>query len=139
MDLRRPVLVAFAGLLVAALASGCASVGSAFLPAEDAVLKRAQARWDALVERDWKAAYAYMTPGYRAVVPLKRYSNQFSGPAQWDSAKAKSAKCEETRCVVNVEISYRLLLPGHTNRVDSTHVEEVWVREEGQWYKFEPL
>ena len=139
MDLRRPVLVALAGSLAAALVAGCASVGAVFLPAEDVVLKRAQARWDALVERDWNAAYAFMTPGYRAVVPLKRYGNQFTGPAQWESAKATSAKCEETRCVVSVEISFRLLLPGHMGRVDSTHVEEVWVREEGQWYKFEPL
>jgi hypothetical protein len=139
MGVRRSAVVALIASLVTALAAGCASIGDAFLPTEEVVLKRAQARWDALVERDWNTAYPYMTPGYRAVVPLKRYGNQFSGPAQWESAKAKSAKCEETRCVVNVEITYRLLLPGHMKRVDSTHVEEVWVREEGQWYKFEPL
>lgn len=125
--------------LVAVLSAGCASIGAGLRPAEEVVLERAQARWDALVRRDWKAAYPYLTPGYRALVPLERYGNQFTGPAQWEGAKAKSAKCEERRCTVNVEITFRLLLPGHMDRVSSTHLDETWVVEEGQWYKFETL
>lgn len=102
-------------------------------------MERAQARWNALIERDWNTAYPYTTPSYRAIVPLKRYGNQFAGPLQWESAKAHSAKCEETRCTVQVEIGFRMLLPGHTNRLSSTFVDEVWVLEEGQWYKFETV
>jgi hypothetical protein len=127
------------GALVAVLAAGCASIGAGLRPAEEVVLERAQARWSALVERDWKTAYAFLTPAYREVVPLKRYSDQFGGPLRWESAKPAGAKCEEKRCTVSVEIVFRMMLPGHMDRVDKTHIDEVWVLEAGQWYKFEAL
>jgi len=130
----------FAVLGVAAVfAAACASIGAGSRPAEEIVLERAQARWNALVERDWNTAYPYITPAYRAIVPLKRYGNQFTGPLQWESAKAHSATCEGARCTVRVEISFRTLLPGHTDRLSSTFVDEVWVLEEGTWYKYEAL
>jgi hypothetical protein len=137
-NLWRALRTAVLALFVAALAAGCSSIG--FGPsAEDVVRERAQARWNALVERDWKTAYPFLTPGYRAIVPLKRYGNQFSGPLQWEGAKVHEVKCEETRCTVNMEITFRMMVPGHTDRVSSTFVDEVWVLEEGQWYKFEAL
>lgn len=101
--------------------------------------QRAQARWNALLAGDWAAAYQYMTPAYRAIVPQQRYSNQFGGPASWQGATAKEAKCEETRCVVGIDVQFRLMLPGHSDRPMATHFEEIWVLEEGQWYKFDPL
>lgn len=102
-------------------------------------MERAQARWKALLAGDWAAAYLYMTPAYRAVVPQQRYGNQFGGPATWQAATPKDAKCEDRRCVVGVEIQFRIMLPGHSDRPMSTYVEEIWVLEEGQWYKFDPL
>jgi hypothetical protein len=120
-------------------AAGCASIGAGPRPAEQVVLERAQARWNALVERDFAAAYPYLTSGYRAVVPLQAYRRQSTGPAQWEGAKAQSAKCEAARCIVTVEITFRLGLPGHADRVQSAFVDETWVLEDGQWYKFEAL
>jgi len=137
-DPHRWVRTAAVGIFVA-VAAGCASIGAGSRPAEQVVLERAQARWNALVERDWNAAYPYLTPAYRAVVPLKRYGNQFTGPVQWESAKAQSAACEEKRCTVKVEITFRALLPGHMDRVSSTYLDETWVLEDGEWYKFEAL
>jgi uncharacterized protein YceK len=139
MSLRGSVLSAGLWLLTALLAAGCASTGVGTSPAEEVVLVRAQARLDALRERNWAAAYPFLTPAYRAIVPQQRYANQFQGPIQWEAAKAKGAKCEEKRCLVDVEISFRLLLPGHSDRVSSTNFEEVWVLEDGVWYKFEPV
>lgn len=106
---------------------------------EEVVTERAQARWNALVEHNWASAYGYMTPAYRAIVPLKRFGTQFSGPAQWEDAKVAGVKCEEKRCIVSVAVDIRILLPAHADRVTTTHLDEVWVLEEGQWYKFEPL
>jgi len=122
-----------------AVAAGCASIGAGSRPAEQVVLERAQARWNALVERNFEAAYPFLTPGYRAVVPVGTYRRQSTGPAQWEGAKAQSAKCEAARCVVTVEITFRIGLPGHADRVSSTYVDEIWVLEDGQWYKFEAL
>jgi hypothetical protein len=138
MNLWRALRSSVLAVLVAALAAGCASIGVGGT-AEDIVRERAQARWDALVERDWKTAYPFLTPAYRAIVPLKRYGNQFSGPLQWESAKVQDVKCEEARCTVRVEIAFRMMVPGHTDRLSSTFMDEVWVLEEGQWYKYEVL
>jgi hypothetical protein len=135
IDLRRSLCAGVVSLVVLA-AAGCASIGGSGA-AEDVALQRAQARWDALVERDWKGAYQYLVPAYRELVPLKRYADQFAGPVRWEGAKAHSAKCEEARCTVKVEISYRMMVPGHADRLSSTFVDEVWVLEGGQWYKFE--
>ena len=137
LNLHRRALFAAAGGLAAVLVAGCASMG--FGSAEDIVRERAQARWNALVERDWNTAYPYLTPGYRALVPLKRYGNQFSGPMQWESAQVDSVKCEEARCTVRVGVTARIILPGHDKRLTTTYFDETWVREEGQWYKFEQL
>jgi hypothetical protein len=138
MNLWRALRSAVLAVLVVALAAGCASIGLGRTP-EDVVRERAQARWNALVERDWKTAYPFLIPAYREIVPLKRYGNQFTGPMQWEGAKVHDAKCEETRCTVIVEVTFRLLLKGHTDRVSSTFMDEVWVLEDGQWYKFEAL
>lgn len=129
------VCLVFAAVIVA----GCATTGVGSPPAEEVVLERAQARLNAMLARDWAAAYPFMTPGYRAIVPQRRFGNQFQGPVQWEEAKAKDAKCEEKRCVVNVEVSFRLVLPGHMDRITSTNFEEIWVLEDGQWFKFEPM
>jgi len=135
---RRWLRAAAAGILMA-VAAGCASIGAGSRPAEQVVLERAQARWNALVDRDFGAAYAYLTSGYRAVVPLAAYRRQTTGPAQWESAKAQSAKCEAARCIVAVEITFRIGLPGHADRVQSSFVDETWVLEDGQWFKYEAL
>lgn len=79
-----------------------------------------------------------MTPAYKAIVSEQRYGNQFGGPVKWDGATAKNAKCEESRCIVGVDVRFRMLLPGHSNNPMSTYVEEVWLLEDGQWYRFEP-
>ena len=135
---RRWLRAAAAGIFMA-VAAGCASIGAGSRPAEQVVLERAQARWNALVDRDFGAAYAYLTSGYRAVVPLAAYRRQTTGPAQWESAKAQSAKCESARCIVAVEITFRIGLPGHADRVQSSFVDETWVLEDGQWFKYEAL
>jgi hypothetical protein len=140
MKALRPFQVVILGVVLSLVAAGCASTGGlGSKPPEEVVLTRAQDRWKALLKRDWATAYEYVTPAYRALVPLDRYGNQFSGPVQWEGATAKSAKCEEKRCEVVVEIVFRTLLPGHRDRVSSTHIQETWVLEDGQWFKFESL
>jgi hypothetical protein len=126
-----------AALPVPFIAVACVSLAGK--PAEEVVLQRAQARWDALVENDWAAAYQFMTPGYRAVVPQRRYGNQFRGPVVWESAKAKSATCAEARCTVVIQVNFRAMVPPHANQVSTTHFEETWVFEDGQWFKYEAI
>ncbi len=139
LNLRRRMVFAGLAAVLASVASGCATMGGGPEAAEKIVLERAQARWNSLLARDWNAAYPYLTAAYREVVPLSRYGNQFTGPVQWESAKATGASCEEKRCTVKVEVGFRTLLPGHMDRLTKTFVDEVWILEDGQWYKFETV
>jgi hypothetical protein len=139
MTSRYRLFTAALGLWGAIAAAGCASGGSFGGSPEKIVTERAQARWNALIDQNWAAAYPYMTPAYRAIVPLKRYGDQFTGPARWEGAKVTGAKCEEKRCQVGVAVSIRLLMPAHSNRVDTTNIQETWVLEDGQWFKYEPM
>jgi len=124
--------------VMALLVGGCASIGGGgSKPPEQLVVERAQARWDALLRRDWPKAHQYLVPAYRSIVPVESYGFRFSGPLQWESAQVRSAKCEEKRCLVDVEVTVRLLLPGHLQNQVPTNLEEVWVLEDGQWFKFE--
>jgi hypothetical protein len=130
--------VAFLAVAFALVFAGCATPEASRTPAEVTV-ERAKARWAALLRRDWATAYSYLSSGYRATVPVDRYGNQFTGPLQWEGAQVQGAECEPTRCVVTVEIVFRLMLTGHRDRKSSTFVEEIWLLEDGQWYKFEQL
>lgn len=136
---RRYLLAALSGLLAAHGLAGCAIPGATQRPAEEIVLERAQGRWNALLASNWAAAYRYATPAYRAVVSEQTYGNQFRGPVQWSSATAKSAKCEEKRCIVFVNVTFRLLAPGHLGQRGQTDIEETWVLEDGSWFKYEAL
>jgi hypothetical protein len=140
MIIRRWALIA---LLVASSASwlaGCAVGGTTDgRPAEQIVLERAQARWNALLAGNWAAAYKFSTPGYRAVVSEQTYGNQFRGPLQWHSAKASKAECEERRCLVYVRVEFTLFAPGQMGKRGQTDLEETWVFEDNNWYRFETL
>ena len=71
------VLATFGVLGLAACASAPQGGGSAALTSQEAkqaaVAQRAQARWDAMVRDDMEAAYAFFSPGSRAVTSLDKF------------------------------------------------------------------
>ena len=123
------------GLLALALA-GCASTGTKEVAAED-VETRSQQRWEALLAKDYAAAYEYLTPAQRAKLTAERYAAQTSVlPVKWTSADVLDAECEQDRCDVRVDLGFRVRshLPG-VGWIDSKHiVVEKWLRLEGAWY-----
>ena len=122
-------------LFAAALAAGCASV-SPDQP-EEVVRQRAQARWNALMEGDWAQAYRYMAPSYRALVEQKRYANQFGGGAAWMAAEPVKVACAEDRCTVEMKVTFRPVIGARTSAPATTHFDETWIREDGQWWMFQ--
>ena len=122
-------------LFAAALAVGCASVSSD--QPEEEVRQRAQARWNALMEGDWAQAYRYMAPSYRALVEQKRYANQFGGGAAWLAAEPVKVACAEDRCTVEMKVTFRPVIGARTSAPATTHFDETWIREDGQWWMFQ--
>ena len=125
-----------AALAAAALLAGCA----AFQPAtpEEAVSARADQRWKALMAADWAKAHTFLTPAFRATMPVERYRERFVGVPRWTNVTVRSAKCESEKCtvVVRIEAQYG----GRSGmRTLSTEMPETWLREDGQWYKYESM
>lgn len=127
---------AVAALVLATLA-GCATVAP--VTSEQAVSVRAQQRWKALMAHDWKAVHQFLTPAFGSTMSAERYAYRFVGAPKWLDATVKSAKCEDDRCSVVVHIVVEYLPKGTKSETLGTDVTETWLREDGQWYKYEAM
>ena len=96
---------------------------------QEIVKERAQARWDALVKNDLKAAYGYMSPGSRTVIPYEGWVGAIK-PGFWKSAVVERVICEAPDgCDAVVKIGYVFM-----NRSTETLLKETWVREGSNWW-----
>jgi hypothetical protein len=93
----------------------------------EAVTKRANARWDALIKGDFDAAYALLSPASRQAVTLEQFK-QRSGRIAYRLAKVDSVDCSSEFCKVKMLITYdHRLMKGV-----QTPLEETWVFDQGQ-------
>lgn len=137
MNTRFPRLICGA-LLPLALLTACAAVTPS--TPEEAVAKRAQARFDALVARDFKAAYGFFTPSYRDRVDYENWIRSRLPRASFRSARVLKVECPSAdACEVEMETAYdsprgvKAAPKGLVERV----VPERWVRVEGEWWLFQ--
>ena len=118
--------------IIWALALGVAMAGCvAVTPRtpEEAVKARAQARWDALVKGDLKAAYGFLSPGSRAVTTQEAYGASIR-TGFWKSAVVERAACDAPQaCEAQVTIEYEF----QGKRV-KTPLRETWIREGTDWW-----
>ncbi len=129
----RVVLLA-TGLALAA----CAGVGGD--PPHEQVRRRSAERWQALISGEFSRAYTYNTPGFRAVVSLDSYRRRFGSAIVWQGSEVVDVKCPETtKCIAQLRIDYKPLLKWNIGDKISTHVEETWLFEGGQWWFFQDI
>lgn len=115
------------GLAVMAMVASCAAVKPR--TAEEIVKERAQARWDALVKGDAKAAYAFMSPGSRALLTAEAYVTSIR-VGFWKSAQVNKVECgTEQACEAHVTIEYEF----QAQRI-KTPLRETWIREGTDWW-----
>lgn len=107
---------------------------------EDEVAQRAQARFDALVARDYKAAYGFFTPSFREKFAYDDYIRARPPRAVFVSSRVVKVDCiSEAACDVEMENSYKSPTgvkgapKGEITRVTS----ERWVKTEGLWWLFQ--
>jgi hypothetical protein len=118
-------LVATAMLVIAV--AGCAAMKPQ--SPEEAVRERAQARWDALVKGDVKAAYAFLSPGSRAVMTSESYASSIR-VGFWKSAQVNRVACENPeKCEAQATIEYE-----YNGQRLKAPVREVWIRERTDWW-----
>ncbi|GAB4181787.1 MAG: hypothetical protein Tsb002_02190 [Wenzhouxiangellaceae bacterium] len=103
----------------------------------DTLEDRAMARWNALIKRDYAAAYPYYTPGYRLTTPLLQFIDNFpGGRVIWSEAQYVDEECTDVRCIVRLDLTYSFLnpVPGVDSVVNTRLIKETWVLLDGVWY-----
>jgi hypothetical protein len=137
---RRCALALARGLLIVALA-GCATIGATRLGPdtpeavkEAAVGKRAEARWQKLIDKDVSGAYEYLSPGSRATMTLNQYRGKHR-VGFYRKADVRSVKCQGEVCTVTVMLTY-----DHERASGiTTPLTEKWIIDQGQaWLVEQP-
>lgn len=129
------ILPALATVLLAACAGGPSLKNET---PEQAVARRAEARWGLMLKQDWPGAYAYLTPGYRELNALDAYAARMGNRrVNWSSAKVGRVKCPAAdRCKVQVQIGFSVVggMPGAPDLQSFGTVDETWLLADGSWY-----
>ena len=134
--LRRPALPVALMLSILFL-SACASQATAPEDSEDAIIERAQNRWDTLLAGDFESAYAYYSPGYRSTTSLIDFAIGIrTRRVRWTSAEYKEHSCTENTCTINFEVGFMVNrpVPGMEKYESSSVLEDQWVKTGGQWW-----
>jgi len=131
---------AIGAALLAAAAIGVAGC-AALTPKtpEEIVHERAEQRWAALIGGDFDTAWTYTQPGYRAVIKQRDYAKSFGGAGQWKGVQVHEVTCEAERCKVHIRLTTKVMLPNFFGQEVSGYLDEVWVRDEGQWWFYQSL
>lgn len=131
------ILPAVVPILV--LLTACATVPA--VP-EQTLEQRAQIRWDALIARDFEAAYEYLSPGYRQRNSVADYSATMAGrPVIWLEANVVGVECEtDVKCSVQTDVRYRVPSgPTGINQLRMNRIiKETWLfMNDGWWYSMD--
>lgn len=121
-------------LLLVVLLSGCASYQKTD---DDVVVERAQARWDAITGNELEEAYTYYSPGYRSSTSLFDFGVSIRNMrVLWTAAEYMDHQCEETRCKIRFNVSFRVHKPVPGMKVyDGKQVlEDTWIKTQGNWW-----
>ena len=121
----------------AMLVAGCASMEPA--KPEEIVAKRAQAFWDARAKGQVDKAYALTTPGYRKAQTLEQFQKQFGNTFNLKGVSVVNVECEREKCTARAKIEVAPALMGINVGTIATHMDEIWLLEDGQWWRHQDL
>ena len=117
--------------------SGCAALAPA--TPEQIVEKRAAEYWKARIAGNYQSAYALSTPSYRQVHSAEQFKMQFGAGVNVQAADVMKVTCEAVKCTAQLKISVNPVLLRMNTGTISTHVEEIWLLEDGQWWRYQDL
>lgn len=135
-NLQRP-LTAFALACAAVALSGCAALSPS--TPEQVVQKRATDYWKARVAGQVDKAYALSTPSYRKLRTEAQFKNQFGAGASVVNAEVVKVKCEAEKCVAQIKLDAKPFVPGLNLGTISTYLDEVWLLENGNWWRYQDM
>lgn len=107
------------------------------VPAEQAVERRALARWNALIAGDYEAAHGFISPGMRSLMPFEYYRSMLEGRAlEWKAVDIQSVECDDTRCELKIRRTdiYVGLIQAMVGQETMSDITERWIKVDGQWW-----
>ena len=101
-----------------------------------ALKERVMAKWEAMIRRDFEAAYSFTSPSYRALYPLNVFKSKFGNKVAWRRIEVINMdfKGEDAAMVgINLYVGYHPPQSEQTLEM-KTYIQEPWVRVDGQWW-----
>ncbi|MEZ5555145.1 hypothetical protein [Haliea sp.] len=128
---------------VLTLASGCGTAPGkpqTLSPAEVAALEdRVRGRWQAIIDRDFEAAYEFASPNYRAVFSKSMFIRNFSYSLDWQLTAVEVLAYDAEAAVASVAVRVmskpikQTSVSAQFGFMPST-VRERWVSINGEWW-----
>jgi hypothetical protein len=128
------VLVASFGMASCAVSPVGDGSGVATTPEarREAVTKRVNERWDALIRGDLEAAYALLSPASRETLTLDQFKRR-TAKGSFRRATIDAVDCGAELCTVKLRVTY----DHRVMKGVETPMEETWVFDKGQpWLVF---
>lgn len=123
-------------LPAAALAlAGCAAIGPA--TPEQTVQTRASAFWQARIKGDLPTAYGLLTPAYRGLRSQEDYARANGKQVAIGKVEVTKVSCEQEKCLATIAMTSKPMVPGMTLPEITNYMEDTWVLDGGQWWRFE--
>src|SRR6056297_1342609 len=127
-------------VLAMAVLAGCASAPRMTDVEQARLLERVEARWNALEQRDFGAAWEFTSPAYREVFSKSLYEKKFSYMVEWELTGVEFLTYDADAAVASVAARVMSKPVKHTSAasaalgaVPTTQVEK-WVFVDGQWW-----
>ena len=133
MNMKTPIVTVLV-LMAVVLLSACATTPAS---REEVIKERAQARWDALLARDYAAAYAFYSPGYRSTASVVDFEIKIRMQRiRWTSAEYLEQQCDENTCTVAFQVGYRVgaPVPGVSVWNGYQVIKDQWIKTSGEWW-----
>ena len=105
---------------------------------EDLLNKRVLGRMQALIERDWKAAYEYLSPARRKLMSYDVFANRMNISAILrEHAEVLKTDCNTDVCDVSLKLRYTYIggvVSGMQGQERTSTIHEKWVYGDGNWW-----
>lgn len=120
-------------VLLSWLMMGCATVNKS---SAEYVQERANLRWQALIKKDWNAAYQFELPAYRQAHDVSQYMAKFGKTLQWKSVKVDDAviNASSETADVALTLTFDVVMPGAGKIETHNEVRERWLKQDNEWW-----
>ncbi len=130
-------LGSLAFVCAASILGGCATL-TPDTP-EQAVQKRAVEHWQARIDGQLEKAYAFSTPAYRKLRNEAQFKSQFGGSASIETSEVSKVECDPEKCKVQMKLGVKPAITGISIGIVPIYIDEVWVLEEGNWWRYQDM